>query len=218
MYAPGGARRPARDEEEGSNSNSALSTILEEGSGDEDNREGRSHQAEVSTASARISPEPVVTEETPLLELSESEGNARNYDTMNTISLLPPCEMSKSLDGYLEPFVNQRLNPPQGTFEGLDGISSGKRRLGPQVTLQDYHRALVEHHALVLKPRLLTRRKSDSELLSHARSRNLIALLMGLQAVEPQDTKSVGIHTGGEASIKRIEGAASSSQSLVFTA
>ncbi|KAM6532953.1 hypothetical protein FALCPG4_005990 [Fusarium falciforme] len=129
---------------------------------------------------------------------------------MNKISLLPPCEMSKSLDGYLAPFVNQRFGPPQGTFEGLHGIGFGKRRLGAQVTLQDYHRALVEHHSLVLKPRLLVRRKSDSELLSHARSRNLTALVMGLQAgVEPQETKSVGIHTGGGASTNSIEGAAS---------
>lgn len=199
MYAPGGARRPARDEEEGSNSNSALSTILEEESReDEDNREGRRQQVEAS-ASARITPEPAVTEETPLLEPSRSKNNARNYDTMNTISLLPPHEMSKSLDGYLEPFVNQRL--------------------GPQVTLQDYHRVLAEHHSLVLKPRLLIRKKSDSELLSHARSRNLTALVMGLQAgVEPLETKSVSIHTGGEASANRIVGAASSSQRFVFEA
>lgn len=210
MFAPGGAERPTRDdEEEGSSSNRVLSTILEEESGgDQDNREGR-HQAEASTASARITPEPVVTEGITSLESSGSKGNARNYGTMNKASLLPPCEMSKSLDGYLAPFVNQRFGPPQGIFEGLHGIGFRKRRLGAQVTLQDYHRALVEHHALVLKPRLV-RRKSDSELLSHARSRNLTALVMGLQAgVEPQETKSVGIHTRGGVSTNMIEGAAS---------
>lgn len=118
--------------------------------------------------------------------------------------------MSKSLDGYFEPFMNQRLGLPQGTFEGLDGIGPGKRRLGPQVTLGDYHRVLAEHHALALKPRPLVRRKSDSELLSHARSRNLSALVMGLEAgAESQEAKSVGIHTGGEASTNRIEWALS---------
>ncbi|RSL61122.1 hypothetical protein CEP54_006354 [Fusarium duplospermum] len=102
--------------------------------------------------SARVTLEPVA-EETPLPGPS-GLSDALNCGTMNKIPLLPPSEMSKSLDGYLEPFVKQRLGPLQGTFEGLNGIDFAKRRLDIQLILEQYHRALAEHHALGGKPRL----------------------------------------------------------------